>query len=540
MAIRFLDEEESVQEPQSQGSRIRFLDEQPLTEEELDIQEAQARPDAGEFVLEALGGAKKEIGGILNAVGTLIANPIESTKAIAGGVKNLKGSDVKNFAVGLAQDFGKTFGYDINRPGEGFEKFDIDTAINRWKEAPIAALGDATIFIGALKGISAAGKATAKLSTSQKVAHNALKRSGDDIAEMAKSVVSAKDKAIQRGALSPVFTSGEKVAMKGDVIKKIPLKSLNSADFPKDQSVQLADRIFEIGRRQAKLQDQAIKKATEKGVKINGSALASKIEQSLVKNNFAKTAKEAVDVAVDGAKGADNVNVIPPLNKAKLNKFLDLLDDGGDIPIKELHDIRRAVDDSINWISPRTSDDGLKIMRRAMREALSEGSEEYGRITGKIGDRLTEIGYAENKIKRAKLEGWLRNYKEKVGLEIAKSDQRSEAFLKAMDIVGNETAEAALGRFELIDAWKAWNDLYGQNQSTFKIAGDVRGRAVDKLYNFVSQRFRKKAPGLPEALAEGAKGTIRIAGRGARAGATRLRQTLPVGTTLTEQLISEE
>jgi len=511
-------------------------------ERDLDIQEAKDRPGFGEFLSQAAGSARGEIGSLLDLGETFIKNPIQSSKKIAKAAKGLTKSDVSDFAVDLASDFGKTFGFDINRPGVGLDKFDIDVAINRWRDQPVGAIGDALIFTAAAKGVSAA--ATGGKKAGNKVAmHNAIKRSGPEIKDMAEAIAEAKAKAISRGAKIETVTPGESVALSADVIKEIPLKNLNSPEFPRVNSVQLSEHIFDVGRREGVRMNKALDKVSNETV--NTGRLGETVKKQLFDEGFAETAKDAVDVAIEGAKGASgDVNIITPLNKQKLSQFLKVMDSGKQMSVKELKNTLDVIDDSINWITPRTSDNGLKIMRRAIRQELGNISPEYDKIASRISDRLTELGYVEKKVRRASKEGFLRNYKEKLGLEIAKSDERTQAFKKAMNIVGDESSAAALGRFELVDAWRAWNDLYDTNQQVFRFSGDARGRFIDKVITGVQQRARKLAPGfdLPSQTrrAAGAVGGVIRSGAKLNGEAARtVGRRGPVGVTLTEGLIEE-
>jgi len=111
-----------------------------------DIEEEKNRPGVGQFFSEAASSGKKEVGNLIDLSVKFAKNPIQSSKKIAKMAKNLTKEDAAEFGVGLAKDFGKTFGFDIDRPGNGLDKFDIDTAIDRWRSQPIGAIGDAAIF----------------------------------------------------------------------------------------------------------------------------------------------------------------------------------------------------------------------------------------------------------------------------------------------------------------------------------------------------------------------------------------------------------
>ena len=196
-------------------------------EQSRDIQESQTRPSLGEFAIEAAGSARGEIGNLIDLGVTFAKSPIQSSKKIKQAASNLTKEQAAEFGVDLAKDFGKTFGFDIERPGQGLDKFDIDTAIERWQNQPLGVIGDVNIFLAGAKAASVAvkaGKSLNKIAT-----HKALKRSGDEIKDMAEGMAEAKAKAISRGAKIETLSPGEEVALRADVIKKIPLKELNGS-----------------------------------------------------------------------------------------------------------------------------------------------------------------------------------------------------------------------------------------------------------------------------------------------------------------------
>lgn len=517
--------------PDAQDIMRQQAPQETRAEQSLDIQEAAQRPGIGEGLGQTVRSAGRQVGEIVDIAAEVAKNPIGAAKAVKTALSNATADDVAQFGLNMLSDFGRNFGVDMSRPGVGLDKVDLDVAIDKWTNQPLSALGDMALVTGVGKKVAGKVATTgAKGVAKDKIAmHGALKRSGDKIQEMQE----AANKAIERGGKVDTKTPGQEVAEKGSVIRKMSLKNLGSEKYVRDRSVELADRIFSIGRKESQVMNKALDKVKDK--KVDSRGLSESIKGSLLEEGFAETAKDAVDVAVEGAKGSvDKVNVIAPINKSKLDAFINRLDSGEEMSVKDLKNVMDVIDDSVNYVTDKASDKGLKIMRGEIRKALGGVSKEYDEVATRIHDRLTQIGYAEKKIRKARKEGYLRDYKEKVGLEIAKSDERSKVFREAMDVVGGEVAGSALGRFQLIDAWAAWNDLYQTNQSVFKIAGDVRGRLVDKVYTAGAQRVRKAFPetDIPTAIKAGASKV----GSGAASGAKGAAKGAAVGTTLADSL----
>lgn len=529
-----------TQQPQMVESEL------PMTEQRRDDIEEANRDFSFGRVLES---AKSEISGLvgllpgqapkyaallMNADQEFETKPIKASKNVNKATKFLPRTKevIKEVGTGMLN----SIGFDPDRPGDVKDKFDFDVFLNRFQDAPLSTIGDLMI-VG--KGISLASKAgragLAGMSGNKVALHKAIKRSGDDIQDAMRK---ARDKARERGAADSPLTPGEEVALNAKAIKGMEVRDLNSAQFPKKESVKLAEHLFSIGKRESRKMDDALKKVANNDVPTK--RLSSSIKDSLVKENFANTIDDAIETAVEGAKTAGGeVNVITPLNKQKLNKFLEQVSSGDSIKIKELKNILDVIDDSINWTTPRASDRGLKIMRSEIRKELGGISKEYDQIATRIHDRLTEMGYVEKKIRRAQKEGYLRKYKEDVGLEIARSSERTDAFQKAMEIVGDESAAAALGRFDNIKGWAAWNDLYGTNQKIIgSLRGDVKGGLAEGASKFVRQQFRSRYPqvDIPSQLRKGA-GAVKQAASPVVGAAKTAAKALPVAATLSEPFV---
>ena len=338
------------------------------TQAHLDIEEDKNRPSILKQFGMAADSAEKSLGSLLLAGEKFAKNPIQSSKAIGKAAIGMSHLDLAKGIVDIAEGIGKTVaGFDIDRPGVGLEKFDRDVRIKRLTEKPVQALGDFLIFN---QGIKAANTALKAGTASEKIVmHKALKRSGKDIEKVSNEFNEAFNKKTTASNQSDIITRGQEVASRGETIGGMNMAQLNSAEFPIMKSRELTNSLLEVGKIEAKDMNKALDKAATKEVSTVG--ILSNTRKQLVDEGFATDVDEALEIGVQGAaKSTDGVNIITPLTKGKLNKLIEVMDEGGSMSVKELKNVLDTLDDVINYKTSRTSDKGLKILRGEVRSAL--------------------------------------------------------------------------------------------------------------------------------------------------------------------------
>jgi len=472
-------------------------------ESALDIREARERPTILGGVGRGLTGAGGELLDIAKLVGKGVAgafSPIDSARAIGAAAKKLSVEGVVDFTKDTLKDSLTSVGIDLDRPGVGFDKFDADVLVDKWTNRPISAIGDFALFNAPLKAPAAIKKITQM---------KLLKRSGKQMAEMTDDIVeaTARAKSIDRIVAKDLLSPGQQVTLRADVIAKMTSDQLKSIDFVKDTSVKLSKDILRVGDLEAAKMNEALRKFA--AVEIDSAKLSSSIKTKLidegVATQLAGAGKVALKEAVAGAKGAPSgVNVIKAGNKKSILKFLEDIDANKTMTVKELKRTMDAIDDSINWAVVKESDKGLRVMRKEIRNELGRIVPDYGEIATGIHERLVEFGYVEKKLRKGKSNGFLRKYHEDMALEIARSPERRKAFEAALKGIDPGLRGAAKGKFELVDGWRVWNELYDENQNFFKFRGDEKGMLADSFIKGGQKAVRLEFPTLPDKVSRAA------------------------------------
>ncbi len=384
--------------------------------------------------------------------------------------------------------------------------------------------------------------------------HKALARSGDKIQDVAEATLTAKEKAAkafqttrqatqQTAPEVTVLSNSEKLALKADIIKSsgVSLKQLNSPDFIKAQSKKMAEKVMEAGADINKARDAALAPAIKKGRMINIGSITDDVVGELTKEGLG-TLDDAVKAGIKGVEAAtDGVNVITQHNKTKLLKTLKLINEKKSMSVLELRNTIRSLDQAINYNAFRASDQGLKILRGALDKKLGNVVKKYKSLTGGVHERLNKIGAMEMKMRRLSKtsKADLAKYQEDIANKIVKSEGSAKEFIEAMGIANNKPAAQALGHFDLVDATRAWQDLYPP-RVPFGLRGDFSGAVFDATVGEVRRQFRFRYPQV-DALSKikvGAKKTGKAVKATAKATKKAAKATA-VGTTLTERLIEE-
>lgn len=507
---------ESDKEPTQEDAQYLFG---KINEQTLDAQESQNRFKKGLMgtALNTAVNAGKEfvelgsnIGNLANSVvKNVIFHPIKTDKMIMNALNNTSPEDAYKLVKGVVGDMvsetGKTFGYDKSRPGTDLlDKFDIDTALQKWEGKPLSSIGDLMLFMGAAKslgkgamkmasGIAGVKEATDAVSKAtpelKKVLFSKLKQNGTDLKDMSDSVKYGMGEATAKPAKTPFENLlDHKDVIVGDAknnIQSFNLKQLDDPKVAKDISVDISKKLLDISRNEKLAMNKALSKA--ENVPISGeeiNILKQNINKSLVDNRLAEDVSQAFNFLFQDSDTAKNIS---PINKSSIKKFVGILDQAsiGDskLDVKSLKNILDSLDDTINWKDSKIADKGLKIIRGEIRNLLGQKVPQYGAFASRINKRLDMLGLAEEKLLYSEKNGLSRDFLEKLGLDIAKSDEKMKAFQEGLDIVksnvdmtmdkdlmsllnkNRDIASKAEGNIKALSGWKAWNDFIGQNEN---------------------------------------------------------------------------
>ena len=446
--------------------------------------EAATRPGVLDFSKDLISNAGTELKDLGVALASIVRHPLQSGKSIISAANKLTAKErrqfIGSFVTELAKDAGKTIGFDASRitPGEVrgpggaasgiLSGFDVDTLIDRWQNQPISALGDATLIAGIGKKIaSKTGKVVAS-SADKKAVRSAIERNADNLDQMGRDIT---DRARVRAVSGEFETKFEKLlkhskVIKGDRATKMPPmtnKILDSPDWFRRRSVELSDDLIKLKK------SENVKLTKE--ISDAKNVVVSPVNLSLrVLKNFTGKRLGDLDVRSVALKFIDpeSKDFIPFIGKKKVDVFTKEINKriaSGPLNVGTVKKIMDDIDDSINWLNPKSSDEGLKALRSAIRQELGATLPSYDAAASRVHDRLTTLGFIENKISGPKK---IKGYKDRLAKEILKSEDFTEEVIGTLDSLAKQArsseAAKALGTLDALSGWRAWNEFHRQNQ----------------------------------------------------------------------------
>jgi hypothetical protein len=498
-------------------------------EQARDIEEAAQRPGVGEFLSQVGTSGKKELQDLASAVTTFAKSPIQSSKAIKKAVSDMTFDDAKEIGKGMLVDMGRTFGLE---PGRGF---DVDVAIDRWREAPVSALGDAMVFMQSVNTASKAARGAKGLTQSKRAAKEALDAMAMDDLDKLKSTltqVSGKE-AFKEGfetgfeqatKIKPV-TPAEMVANKAETIKRLSLKQLDSPNYFDDVAREISDDVILISKNENKALSSAFKGIADK--KVDNAKLLQSIKSNLGVEGVADDAVTAID---DVIKTKLTEDMISGKGAKTLKTIAKKIDDGTQMTASEIKKAMDQIDQVVNWntIDTKVSDRTLMAFRRSLRGELSRISKategnKYDDIATAIHNRLKKTEFAEKGLIQASKRG-AKDPKviEDFAKKIIASPERTKVYRNALkDLSLRESAITPRlagdisAKLDVLETWKAWNELFGTT-SKFTVRGDARGATIDRIITSGLKRAKKLKPEATlgtaaKAAKEGVKTTARRA-----------------------------
>jgi len=347
--------------------------------------------------------------------------------------------------------------------------FDVDTLIDRWQNQPISALGDATLIAGIGKKIaSKTGKVVAS-SADKKAVRSAIERNADNLDQMGRDIT---DRARARAVSGKFETKFEKLlkhskVIKGDRATKMPPmtnKMLDSPDWFRRRSVELSDDLIKIKKSENSKLTAIIKQAEDIPIK-EGDLLVKSFR------NFSDKKLGGLDAkSVFYEFFSTTDEFIPLIGSKKVDKFTKDINKrikAETLTVGSMKKILDEIDDEIDWITPKRKkgNEGLKALRKSMRQELGATLPSYDVAASRVHDRLTTLGFIEKKISGPKR---IKGYKERLAKDILKSEDFTEEVIGTLDSLAKQarSSEAAqsLGTLEALSGWRAWNEFHSQNQ----------------------------------------------------------------------------
>ena len=402
-----------------------------------------------DFSGEVIKGGKREIGGLLRTTRSISEQAAKDYLTFKGGAaeqKSKRGREIGQSAVqvlresptllkDVVSDIGRTFGIDFNRSEN---KLSFETAMEKWKSAPIESVLDAT-FLG---GIAKSGAKSLFKSTAKFINHDFKKGTqqifgkGDVETEVILKHISNKEVNTVLGDLYD----------ESNIIRRLDIrKQLDNPNYVEEVGKSTVENIQRLKKRdQIKLSSSINKIKTRK---IDMKELQSDIADQLDKTGFLKEGK-ILDI--------DNIE--PGLSKSALKTEILRLNEKRPLTAGDLKKRMDNLDNKINWKSPKTADSGLIQIRRSYRNQIRKLSPDYNERALLVSEKLDLF---ESKLKKMEKVGGGESF----GKSMFSTREEMNEFIKLMEKSPDKITGKILGDLKTLKAWHAWNRYFKQNPS---------------------------------------------------------------------------
>lgn len=457
------------------GNLLDFGSLPELTESQRDIQEEQTRPGAIGVLGGVASGAKSEIKGLFDTTKFFAKKGIEDLQTLTKrpdvreedfNVKRLEGTKKKKQLIKrrgkqaleiaknspeimkeIVVDMGKSFGF------EGGRGFDVDVALDKWQRAPIESLLDATMIGGVLSKAAKSG--------SKALIRGANKRVPKEGKELIKNVISKGDPEtydLIKQIDVEVDTPLDDLYAESKILKGLSLGQLDNPNFSQSLGKRAVKNINELKKEDNILMKTAIDEI--KDTPVNVSEIKTNIFDGLRKKGFLKEGTDIIDedfIEVGLGKKA-LIDEIKFLNQSDTKTL--------GINAKKLKQRMDALDDKINWKTPKEVDKGVMEVRKAYRNELRQVSPKYDEVALEVSEKLDKF---EPQLRRFEKSG----AGEKFGKNPFQTKEELDEMIDFMDKSTGTLRKTISNDLKGLRAWHDWNRFFKQNPDF--IIGEVPG-----------------------------------------------------------------
>lgn len=485
---------------QTPGQAFQKLDEEKenrITEAELDAIEERNRPGVIKSTGIAYESAKGEVKALGNAIektvnylspvlkemaliaalpgnigGDLVMREDSATKKLANDIKTVVPEIVKaspEIAGEIISDTAKSFGTEYSDE-TGSLRVDTDVAAEKFRQAPIETVGD-WLILGAVlkKAMQVGGRAVAKGSSKvagraaregfeQGLSPDVIKKATKGDKEFVKDMLKRMDsddkaaafsKEIHEVTRSQTPTIKDKLIDRRKALLNIKNKDLENPEFARNLGNRVKDnlqrlKLNEQGKLTASLSeigDQTV------DTELLFKKMANDLNDDLLlsKKNLAK-------------KGPMRNKIKKGFKDTTFENFLDEVD--GKTTVRELNEVRKRLDQSINFNEMKASDKALIIARRNIDDYIKglDGAEEYKRQSSIVSNRLQPFYDKQKKIEKA-------GGGEAFGKRFFQSNEEVDLLLDALKQSDSIAAQSLRADIEMLDAWHTWNKMFSSAAS---------------------------------------------------------------------------
>jgi len=366
---------------------------------------------------------------------------------------------------GLIEDFGRSFGTEVSDE-TGQLRIDRDVLSEKFRNAPIETVGD-WLVVGAIakKAVSLAGKGIAKSSggiaareaAEEAVDPRAVQKAFDGDKDFMLDVMAKMDdndkaaafsREIHRATKSPTPTVKDRLFDRRRAILSTSKADLENPEFVRKVGNRVKSNLERMER---------VEKAKLAGTL--GKIGNQKVDPDLLFGKMSEDLRESLLLSKKhlARKGPFKEKIKRGFKDTTVENFLDEID--SNTTVRELNEIRKRLDEGINFGNEKAADKALKIARRNIDDYIKklDGAEDYAKESERVRDRLQVFFDKQKKIKKA-------GGGEKFGKSFLQSHEEVDLLLDALNNSDSAIAQALRADIELLDGWHTWNKMWSMNK----------------------------------------------------------------------------
>ena len=346
--------------------------------------------------------------------------------------------------------------------------FDPDVVYKRLREAPLTTIGDWSVAGGmfkklakiaskaVVKGSAKTARRGAQASFESSLSKEAIDKATSGDKQFVKDMLKRMDGPDKEAAFSKEIhemTRAKTPTIKDRLLdRRSSITQMSNADLDNPEfAATLGNRVKE-NLTKLKLNEQGKLKASLSAIgdqtidtEYLFKGMATELNEQLLlsKTNLTK-------------KGPSSSKLKKGFKNTSFENFINEVT--GTTTVKELNEMRKRLDQSINFNDPKPSDKALLVARRHIDGYIKglDGADEYTRQSALVSNRLQPFFDQQKKIEKA-------GGGEKFGKSFFKSHEEVDLLVKALKESDSIAAQSLRANIEMLDGWHTWNKMFSSN-----------------------------------------------------------------------------
>lgn len=404
------------------------------------------------------------------------------------------------------KDFFESIGVEKAKETGEF-RMDVDVMMDKFREAPLSTVSDYFV-VGAIakkagqiglraisKGAKSASTVTARESFEKGITEEAIEKATKGDKEFIKNMLERMDdgdkaavasKEIAKLVGSETPTNFGRIFKRKEQLKKIPINKIEDKDFLIKTGNQVKQNL----------------KALELNERGRLAASLSEIGDNTIDSNllFKKMSQEMSDEFLLSKSALAKKGPIKNKIKGgfKGTIFENLMDDiDSTTTVRELNDMRKRIDQAINFKDPKASDKALRIARDNITSYIKslDGAEEFARQSSIISERLQPFFDKQKKILKP-------GGGERFAKSFFSSREEVDDLVDALSKADSIAAQSLKTNIEILDGMNSWNSVFMKNTKLLpefyvNPSTTILSRGTNAVFGPLKKGFVKGAMNLP-------------------------------------------